>query len=300
MNNITPNIKTIDNKPYIIQKVTLDDTYLYDRIRFNSNNYRENNEQPVDYQAVLEKSSTKYWIDKIHINYTIINIQYKNILWLKEASLIGVVTGRFSHMFDDELSDLLKEYDVLTKRIFTDNKYFVRTERFSLKYGVHGTGPYSNLKNIIESLVTSINGHNPMKNDAEYLKLYLLPWRNIDTNKEFRVFVYQNKITAISQQFLHQNNEYLQQFDITEKCKIINTWIDMICAYFESTIKKNINHVSNYTFDVAILDNEELYFIEINSFGKEYAAGSALFHWIIDQNILYGNESNIYFRYTCY
>jgi len=41
------------------------------------------------------------------------------------------------------------------------------------------------------------------------------------------------------------------------------------------------------------------YFIEQNVFGKEYAAGSSLFHWIIDEEILYQKGTPVvYFRYV--
>ncbi len=55
-----------------------------------------------------------------------------------------------------------------------------------------------------------------------------------------------------------------------------------------------------YTYDFAFEDNNvtKPYFIEPNSFGKEYAAGSELFHWEIDEEILYGKKEKIYFRYT--
>ena len=52
--------------------------------------------------------------------------------------------------------------------------------------------------------------------------------------------------------------------------------------------------------DIAILEGDIPYFIEINCFGKEYAAGSSLFHWLIDEEKLYNtkNENKVYFRYT--
>jgi hypothetical protein len=58
--------------------------------------------------------------------------------------------------------------------------------------------------------------------------------------------------------------------------------------------------VNNYSIDLAILKNDEPYFIEINSFGKEYPAGSSLFHWLNDEDILYDRkcENKIYFRYA--
>jgi hypothetical protein len=67
----------------------------------------------------------------------------------------------------------------------------------------------------------------------------------------------------------------------------------------------NINYtnhntiLSNYSIDLAII-NGEVYFIELNCFGKEYAAGSALFHWLLDEHILYGKMGPDYvdFRYN--
>ena len=43
--------------------------------------------------------------------------------------------------------------------------------------------------------------------------------------------------------------------------------------------------------DLALLgDNNEPYFIEANSFGKYYAAGSALFSWVYDHDTLHENN----------
>jgi hypothetical protein len=39
------------------------------------------------------------------------------------------------------------------------------------------------------------------------------------------------------------------------------------------------------------------YFIEQNPFGANYAAGSSLFHWTIDE-VLYNNDGVVEFRYT--
>ena len=83
-----------------------------------------------------------------------------------------------------------------------------------------------------------------------------------------------------------------------ERLQIIKKWIDIINEYFESTIKVNLSNINNYVIDLAILENDEPYFIEINPFGKEYPSGSSLFHWIIDEDILYGKSDKIYFRYT--
>jgi hypothetical protein len=175
--------------------------------------------------------------------------------------------------------------------------HFVRCENVSLKYGKHGCIQYTNIKQIFESMLTSPIGHSPINVDIEELNIYLIQWTNINKFKEFRVFVHDNKITAISQQHFYQSNELLKVLSNDDKSKIINEWIILIQNYFNSNIKNNIL-LNSYCYDFAILDNNKPYFIEINPFGKEYSSGSALFHWLNDENKLYGIDDKIYFRYT--
>lgn len=153
---------------------------------------------------------------------------------------------------------------------------------------------------ILESSVSCIEGHTPIKDDIKELKYYLLPWITIDDDKEFRMFVCNNRITAISQQHIYKVNKLLKKLSEEEMKSIIDNWIVTINDYFNEIIKQKITHVDNYVIDLAILENNEVYFIEINSFGKEYASGSALFHWILDEDKLYESESEscIYFRYV--
>ena len=79
----------------------------------------------------------------------------------------------------------------------------------------------------------------------------------------------------------------------------ISPYIEIIISYFQSNIK-NVIEMNNYTYDFAIIKGMQPYFIEVNSFGKEYAAGSSLFHWLLDEHKLYDsdNEHKIYVRYT--
>lgn len=115
----------------------------------------------------------------------------------------------------------------------------------------------------------------------------MIEWINI--KYEFRVFVYNNKITCISIQNIYES----QYFDN----KTINKTIDKINNYFENKIKMSIDHITNYTIDIGILDDDSLYFIELNSFGEQLSAGSAGFHWIIDKDKINNLENIIYFRY---
>lgn len=278
----------------IIQPINIEDVIKYDKDKYNSNNHWTNDIPPKDYLERLEKSKTNKWIDKFRTNYKKIIINDPNDLkWMIEASKISSKTGKFTKLYEDELNEFVKKYEHQYKSIFNGTYYFVRTENVSLKYGQHKKGPYFNLTQIIESIVSCIEGHKPLYDNTTELVIYLLEWINIRDHNEFRVFVNNNRITAISQQDLY--NVY-PTFDNWDK---INKIIKLTVDYFETNVKDIITERS-YTYDFAIIDEKFPYFIEMNSFGKEYATGSGLFHWILDEDILYGkiDENSVYFRYT--
>ena len=283
---------------YEIEPIEVLDILKYGKDKYNSNNHWADDIRPFDYCGKLAASKTSLWIDQFRNNYTIINLDKNDIKWLLEAYKIGSLTGKFPNYFLDELEELDKKYNELSKKIFNCTKYFIRTEKVSLKYGQNGVGPYTNLKQIIESLVSCIPNHSPLQNlQDNFLKLYLLEWVTINKDLEFRIFVHNNKITAISQQDIYSTNSLFAEYINENRNEFIKKQLDILVDYFENVIKKKINHTTSYTIDIAIINNKP-YFIEINSFGKEYAAGSALFHWLIDEDKLYNTNNNIFFRYV--
>lgn len=282
MSNRVFNYKTII-QPINIANVN-DDTC-------NSNNHWKDGIPPIDYIETISKNNTKEWIYKFR-EYNKIVIKQSDFEWMKKASIISSNMGRFSRLYDDELDEFLKDNSY--PDIFNGTKYFVRTENVSLKRGQHGAGPYCDIRKIIESAVSAIKGHTPMESNE--LIFYLSPWVSI--KREFRVFVCECRITAISQQKLYNVLDMGNHQDN----------VDTIISYFERYIKERITHVSSYSYDFAIIgsniyNEERPYFIEMNSFGAEYPAGSSLFHWIYDREILYGltsSEYEIYYRYTTF
>ena len=289
------------NYNYTIKSIKLDDIIQYDKSRFNSNNHWIGNKRPYDYDEILFQSNTSKWIEIFKPN----NIQIKItnqvwIEWLKKANEISSQTGKFTELYRDELNNIADELNKLYPNIFHNKEYFVRVNNVSLKYGQHREGPYNSFTQILESIVSCIRGHTPIKENTTEIIIYLLDWKIIRPQNEFRVFVFENKITAISQQniysklFEEDKNNNMFEFEIKSK-------LDIILNYFYSNMINKINWIKSYTFDFAIIDNQQ-YFIELNSFGKEYASGSALFHWILDDKILYNrfddNNCIIEFRYT--
>lgn len=296
----------------VVEQVDVEDVIHYDKLRYNTNNHWErktdcDSGRPHDYYERLEENNTKIWIDSFK-TYSKVEISLLGEeRWLLEANEMGRQTGRFPLTFQEERDDLIQRLS--TRFQFLNQKYFIRTENVSLKCGQHGAGPYESMKEVIESLVTCIDGHSPLRYDMASVSLYFIPWVTINPAAEYRVFICEGRMTAISQQ--HCYTVY-PEYDRTRD-------VELIYRYFKRRIQPVILHQS-YSIDIAVLDSPQplpiplvgeeegledslVYFIEINCFGKEYAAGSSLFGWIQDEDILYGHrrdgeEDLIYLRYT--
>jgi hypothetical protein len=166
----------------IITRIQLDDV-LSNPDKYNVNNSL-NRKKVDDYSTVLSWSNTKNWIHQFHDNLSVISI--KETKWIKQAFKIGTFTKKFSNLFMDELDDLCfkyREFDNFGEGLF------VRTDHVSLKTGIHGKGPYTTLKQIIESICTCDLGHSAIIDSDEVLNIYLIPWKTIESNKDF-VFLY--------------------------------------------------------------------------------------------------------------
>ena len=283
----------------VIEEIELDSVLYYGKEKYNSNNHWINNTKPLNYDSELDKCITSKWIDNFHNNYAVVNIFKSDIDWIKEAYTIGNITRKFPGQYEDEKQDISNRYNSnMFCGIFDGTPYFIRTETVSLKSGVNGKGPYKSFDKIIESICTCDAGHSPINSKTSSLKLFLLKWVDFEYMNEFRVFVFKNKITCISQQNLYERNYILSKFNQKERKDKIKKYVFIISSFFEHKIKKNITHMESYTYDFIIKDDDSPYLVEFNPFGKEQAAGSSLFHWIIDENKLYNTDSKIYFRYV--
>jgi hypothetical protein len=114
-----------------------------------------------------------------------------------------------------------------------------------------------------------------------------MKWIDIDPDLEFRVFVYNNHITALSSQHLYSVNGTLSRLSDEQ----IRPIIVRVLKYFEEVVKSRMEYMKDYTMDLAFTRDGEPYFIEPNSFGKYYAAGSALYHWIYDHDTLHEDDT---------
>jgi hypothetical protein len=282
-------------KDIIIEKIDLDDVLINNKIKYNVCNLWLNDIRPQDYDLIVRKTRTYNWYNLFHKG-PIYSLSIEK--WMFEALKIGAITGKFSNVYEDELDNYCIENNIM----INDNT-FVRTEHASLKYGEFGTGPYNNLKNIMKSILSTTINHRCLKDDDECINLYLMPWiDNFKQEREFRVFVYKNVITAISIQHLYEKNKWLMNL---EEESIKNIVISLL-TYFNNSLLNKLQHIGSYVMDIYYTlpfpheeerDND-WYFIECNAFGREYSSGSSLFHWSDHYNILYNNTNILPIRFT--
>ena len=299
--SIEKNKNTASKPKILIEPFFLEEVKKFDKIKFNSNNHWKEGKIPEDYHTIGEACRTHYWIDKFKNCYSVINIYGGDFLWMQDASMAGKHTGNFPSMYDEDLKNFVEKFKDNLGLFSGGKKYFVRTEDVSLKYGMCGVGPYNNLTDIIKSCCTCDRTHQAISKGMTSLKIYLCPWVDIIPGKEFRIFVCDNKINAISQQNLYEVNQFLKGFPKDQHNDILLGWANKIIEYFENVIKRNITHSKDYTIDFALLANDEPFFIEINPFGKEYPWGLGIGDWglgIGDWGLGIGSCANTLIFYT--
>jgi hypothetical protein len=112
------------------------------------------------------------------------------------------------------------------------------------------------------------------------LALLLREWVDMRPDYEFRCYVYQGKMTAISQYHCYS------QFDSLQDEKHVLAVRDSIVE-FHSVVSDAFS-LPSYVIDIAVDPRDmSCQVIELNPFGKAMSSGSGLFHWIHDEDLLY-------------
>lgn len=243
-----------------------------------------------------------------------IPLSIKHCKILSNAALIGHLKSARPAIYKEELTEI----DAYIKSCISAHesasanavqKWFARLKRCSSKDGVYGAGPLMSSSEIVTSIVTSLRTYKSLEHCIEIgadETLYLTPWRD-DWNErlEFRVFVCNKRITCISQYCWNKTVGFN-----TENLSII---APRIVEYCDTEIINKFNQDS-FVIDVIVVmqqsDTEvstimpstifSIELVEINSFGAESPAGSALFHWLNDYDIMYGlgDTPSIVVRYV--
>ncbi|KAJ3141698.1 hypothetical protein HDU90_006041 [Geranomyces variabilis] len=254
-----------------------------DSADYNVSNLWTDGKPPDDYEAALSATATSKWVELSHPDPvpTLVIDSPADLHWMKQANADNYL-GVFSHIYDEELRDTVAKYECQMPRPPIEG-WFIRTQHVSLKEGMYGIGPYYTLENIIKSIVTSSHRHRPLRPADMQCTLFFFKWQPIDPYREFRAFVYQNRLTALSAQRWHKANPWLAE----KSDEDLQSLTLHIVSHFYSTICERLLFLNgNYTYDLAIREDGSVYFIEPNAYGATYSAGSSLFHWVKDEILL--------------
>jgi len=194
-------------------------------------------------------------------------------------------------------------------------RYFVRTDACSAKDA--GLKSVSNGREAVAYVTCSkrcLMGLQAKVKDGEGTSLLFSPWDEaIDIFWEFRVFVYQGRITAISQVLIKHKSPNTTHHSPSFFWVLKYSWFDdagwrsresKIADVIASIIRlynrlKDVLSWQDCVMDAHInKDTYEAELIEFNPFGAHLSSGSALFHWIKDHDILYGNTEGIEIRFV--
>eukprot|EP01089_Gocevia_fonbrunei_P008182 TRINITY_DN19853_c0_g1_i1.p1 TRINITY_DN19853_c0_g1~~TRINITY_DN19853_c0_g1_i1.p1 ORF type:complete len:437 (+),score=59.04 TRINITY_DN19853_c0_g1_i1:118-1428(+) len=113
------------------------------------------------------------------------------------------------------------------------------------------------------------------------IALILREWMNqIPQDHEFRCYVHNKQLNAISQYHCYYRFEALQNVEHAEKIK------ETIVKYHDQI--KDYLPFPSYVIDVVVLEDYVCQVIELNPFGADMSSGAALFNWEKDHKLLYG------------
>lgn len=277
----------------IIQKINKFDKLDY--MHINKGNFEKEQDdidaQSKDYETEIRKTHLSNYAElikypiKFSYEFTQTEINY-----LKQACHISIITGQWTKIYEEELDEVL----VRLKNNWSEGQYFIRFDSASPKDGTVEF-PITNPESLIMALITSKRALRSM--NFGYNKLYFMDYDpEFDSDKEIRVFVQNKKVTCISQYNCYKAGYFSKFSDgnlqIIAK-KIVNEIENNLIPLISDKIKTN-----DFSADYLILEDLSFKIIELNSCGYWLSAGSCLFSWIDDREIMYDkqNNRNVYFR----
>lgn len=215
-----------------------------------------------------------------------------DVATLTQKTRAGVITGR--PLTESDLEDfgekLRNRIDEFIRR-HQETGIFIRTNHKSAKNDTK-LRPLFSVRDALEQLTHSRDILRVLETRREDQAIVMLPWEpRISTKNEFRVFVNDRQVRAISQQRWF-SPVGLKTSDAVDAARGIVRFYD-----------ENFGEIEwpDVVLDVwCDLDPEggcRCHLIEINPGGRWASSGSSLFHWIRDDSILTNNgDTNVYVR----
>ncbi|KAI8917802.1 hypothetical protein DFJ77DRAFT_439263 [Powellomyces hirtus] len=268
--------------------------------RFNSNNHDldelpDNSPEKAltangQYAAIRSETACSRWVSlrfSSSHEYICVPLTMRECMVLREYSRIGQATMHYPSD-DDDLMPIIDKIDRgIAGQVGVTPPFFARLEGVSTKDGVNGPGPFFTGKEVVKAIVTSLRCYREFDgNPGGANSVYLFPWRaDLDTDREFRAFVSNTRVTAISQYSWTRESIWS---DPTQDAALRAIAADIV-RLVERILAKHpdIFIPRSFVLDVAALSSG-VELIELNAFGAQLSAGSGLFHWIKDLDLLYG------------
>lgn len=149
---------------------------------------------------------------------------------------------------------------------------------------------FNSVNLILKRLVESERTFTFLVND-DNARIILRPWLDIDEKWEFRCFIRNRKLRAISHYKCYTYYPEFQDKSVQETIR------QRITKFFQSA-KPHIPY-DDCVMDIVIWDdsempsfqNQHIHIIEFNEFGGETPCGAGLYNWVIDFDILYKSKS---------
>ncbi|CAF1316461.1 unnamed protein product [Rotaria sordida] len=227
--------------------------------------------KPLDYQKISQFYNQK--LNELQVQYL---DEYKSIEGKANMQMIAYCYAQFHSL---KVTDEIQAFNLI---LSSERVYYDLIEVLDCQQ----------VKDNKVANINNIKLHDWNNN------IIIREWNNLlDPSMEFRCFVYQSKLTAISQydyycKYYHlQNNGIVQQIKIT----IIKYWQEKIQPLLNPLPEK----YSNYVIDIGLIENKltneyDCIVIEMNPF--ETSTGASLFNWTTDSDQLRGQENEIEIR----
>jgi hypothetical protein len=180
--------------------------------------------------------------------YQIVTIDKKHCENLMNIAKVGFVAGRVSEIFRDEYDDLLNDLKK-TNVPFFDNGAFARLNYFSPKDSIfwNESLPFRSWNGLLQVIATSKRTTSSLV-FSDGNEIIIRPWRyDWEQKNEYRVFVKDKKISAISQYYLYTDFGLSKLTDDQ-----VRNIVDSI-SNLNDTIAKSYP-LDNYVIDVQVDD----------------------------------------------
>ena len=264
-------------------------------IEFGSKSYNTNNLEAdidnnvIDYETYIKKVNITNYLNYLeyypypHVIIPLLKEEQELLIELGSPSLVSSKVT--IDLTNPDIQNIIRRWDKYIPK--SDSGYFMRLNSASPKDSFYECRIWS-ATDIIKTMVSSARVYKVInKGVREHIILKEWNSKYIDRPQyEFRVFVHESKITAISQ--YHCETHFVWP---NTNNNLWETIVNNIVSLYN-----RCNKFPNCVMDIYINEDLSAELIEFNSFGMELASGSALFEWSKDRNVLYGKENDIEIR----